>query len=328
MTEPVTRNTAGFAPSLCGAVVVLLGCSVGCDGPVTAAPPRARETQAYWEHFDQHSRFGTGVEALNWPAHPGPIPARAVYAVMGDLADGEEMRGRIISTMSGLRVDPELLNYAIQYAQARLAVAALVRGFVELAKEQEDLTGKPALAAPVLREFLQAGSPSGDGPLWEALQQHGLQTGRNVTSLRERVESLERRADGPRAEIARLRVREPELRAQLGRKYGAQFAPLGVFNGGWSTSPPTLLLTEKDIAGSLIGQTVGGLVGGWTFESPQEFLAVKVLSATNQSDVLAGREIQVQLRGLRTGNERNYRLDLTYGRLGTRWVLLRLHLVE
>lgn len=301
-------------------IVALGGC--GRSGEETGrAPGKAAETVAYWERFRRAAGFGPGIEALDSPAYSGPIPSKHWYAVLGDIADAEQMRGRTVLTLPTKDVDPKLVAYTDAYAKARKELAGTVSKYVELGKEVEDLAGKPLLDAGRLKQLLQVPPGVPGGVLVRTLTENSNAASR-LALLREAAGQLDAEAGTVRKELERLRTEETGLLAELAKRWAREFPVRATALPAASRTDARL--AESQIIVTLMGQCVGGLVNGWTFEDPREFKSLSLLTATNHSDVLAEYEIQFHVQGLRTGVERDFHLQLTYGRLYTRWVLLEL----
>lgn len=302
-------------------IAVWLGCGCGKPGK-SAPPPRTKETLAFWDRFNKAAVFGTGVESLRWPAYQGPVAARDTYAVLGDILGGEQMRSRTITSLPRLRVEPDLVAYALEFARSRMELAGLVQDYVELAKDQEDLAGKPFLGGGLLGELLHRPEVKPDGIIWAALSTQAAQTSRSLQRLREPANAIEAKVALIRGGMAQLNQRETNVRDKLARKYGGHLSPLEDYVRAAAARTKENQIFENQIVMTLLGRTVGGMVDGWTFESPQEFVSLKILSATNHSDLLADYDVQASVRGARTGAQREFKLHLSYGRLYTRWVLL------
>lgn len=302
-------------------IVALGGC--GRSGEETGRPSgKAAETVAYWERFSRAAGFGLGIEALDFPAYSGPIPSKHWYAVLGDIADAEQMRGRTVLTLPTKDVDPKLVGYTDAYGKARKDLAGTVSKFVELGKEVEDLAGKPLLDAARLKQLLQVPPGVPGGVLVRTLTENSNAASRQLASLQEAARQLDAEAGTVLKELERLRTEETGLRTELAKRWAREFPVRAVSQPAASRTDARL--AESQIIVTMMGQCVGGLVNGWTFEDPREFKSLSLLTATNHSDVLAEYEIQAHVQGLRTGAERDFHLQLTYGRLYTRWVLLEL----
>ena len=310
-----------------GVVLVVLLIGSGCNKTGTnAPPPRAKETSVFWERFKQAAISGTGVEALQSPAYQGPVAARDTYAVLADIVDSEQMRSRTITALPGLRVDPELVAYAAEFSKSRRELAGVAEDYLELAKEQEDVTGQPGLGAGLLGDLINPGEKGADEIIWRALSDQAQRTGKDFQRLRAPAVALEARAAAVRGELGRLTTDEIGVRVKLVQRFGGEFPPRETHaSAAATTHAKGTPLFENQIIVTLLGRSLGGLMDGWTFESPQEFVSLKILSATNHSDVLADYDVQARVKGARTGVEREFKLHLSYGRLHTRWVLLEMH---
>jgi hypothetical protein len=79
---------------------------------------------------------------------------------------------------------------------------------------------------------------------------------------------------------------------------------------------------RSQIIKTLIGQKIGGVFDGWTFDSPQEFVSFNIVSVANPSNVRTDYEVKAHLKGIPSGEERDVDLLLTYGWLYTHWKLV------
>lgn len=325
-TPAAPKVATAFGWVLLVVATVLCGCGKAGGDRASGNPTgRATETAAYWTRFERGASFGSGIEALNSPVYAGPVPSKHLYAALADIADAEHMRGRTVLSLPTTGVASELVSYTDAFGKSRLALAELIRAYVELAKELEDVGGKAALDGARLKRLLDQGPNNIGGVILSGMTNAVSDSARETASLRESARQLEARAAGVLAEIERLRGEEPKLLAQLGSRFQQNFAPRTPPHAAVENSPGReFFLEESQIVVTLMGQSVGGLVTGWTFEDPREIKSFKILAATNHSPVLGAYEVRAHVQGLRTGQERDFHLELTYGRLYTRWVLLEL----
>jgi hypothetical protein len=72
----------------------------------------------------------------------------------------------------------------------------------------------------------------------------------------------------------------------------------------------------------LIGQRIGPPLDGWSFDSLKEFVTFKIADIKDRNDVLTDYFVQIHVKGISSGQEHDFNLRLTLGKLYTRWKLV------
>jgi len=335
MNSPRTESGFHLQTALIGfGLAAFLACS-GCDRNEPAKQNVARPsanadaTWKFWESFCKAATADTGIEALKSPAWQGEVDTADTCAVIEDIVAGERERNRTITSLPVLHVDPDLANYAVEFAKSRIELADAMQDYAKLLKKQESMTSGPALGVGLLFNLLNHTDDKQDGILWRALADEARQTGENLQTLREPAKEVEARATTVRNSLGRLNAEEMSVRIKLAQRFDREFPPHDTYaNAAGSESNKDRPLSKDQIIQTLIGRHIGGLFNMWTFDSPQEFVNFKILSVKKQSDVLTHCEVQTHVKGIGTGQERDFQLHLTYGWIYTRWKLVDLQYSE
>jgi len=145
--------------------------------------------------------------------------------------------------------------------------------------------------------------------------------------LKEPAQKIEVRAAGVRKLLSRLGTDEMALRVKLAQRFNREFPPRESYLKAAGAGHNAKQLGEKEIMQSLIGQNVQGPAGRWTFDSPDEFVSLKVKSITNRTDLLTDYFVQTHVKGIGSGQEHDFKLRVSYGKLYTRWKFVGVDLV-
>jgi hypothetical protein len=306
-------------------MLVCLGCNRKEPAKQSEVPPPGtiEETWRFWESLNKAATTGTGIEALDSPAWQGNVDTADICAVLEDIIAGERARSRAITTLPVLHVDPDLAEYALEFARSRTDLANVLQDYVTLAKKQQEMTSMPVLGVGLLLNLLNHSDDKEDGILWRALLDEGRQTANNVQSLQEPAKAFEAKAASVRGEIGQINTDEMSVRIKLAQKFDREFPPRDTYISAAAIAKPNdRPLSKRQIIRTLIGQKIGGVFDGWTFDSPQEFVSFNIVSVTNRSNVRTDYEVQAHLKGIPSGQERDVDLHLTYGWLYTHWKLV------
>ena len=309
-------------------LVALLFCT-SCDrqpaGKQPTGPPagRAEETWTFWEAFNRAAVSDTGIEVLKGEEINQNVEPTLACAALEDIAAGEEARSRAITALPVLHVDPDLAAYAVEFAASRAKLANALHDYVALLKKQGEMVSGPTLGVGLLVNLLNHSDDREDGILWRAMLDQAKQTTSDLQSLKEPARAVERNVGAVRSTMSSLNTEEMAVRVKLSQRFGREFPPLVTHTNAVTQAKPSRL-TEKQIVQSLIGKSAGGLLGPWRFDDAREFVSLKVLGVTNRSDVLAVYQIQTHVKGIRSGNERDLKLNLAYRWFYTRWVLIEM----
>jgi hypothetical protein len=288
---------------------------------------RAAETWACWEAFNKAAVSGVGIEVLQAKAYDENVTVQDTCGVLADIISGERERSRAITALPVLHVDPDLTTYAVEFAKSRLHVAAALEDFVSLARKQEELTSAPALGVGLLFNLLNHSDDKEDGILLKAMLDEGRQTAENLATLKEPVKAFEKNMSQIRTEVARLETEEMKLRSKLAQQFDKEFPPMRTYARAGTSVEGDKDLSSNEIIESLIGHKIGEW-STWSFESPQEFVSLKILNVTNRTELLTDYLVETHVKGIRTGQEHDFRLGLRYGRLYTRWKLVKVKALD
>ncbi len=319
--SPSSRITA-----LAVTLVALLFCS-SCDrqpaGKQPAGPAlgRAEETWKFWEAFNRAAVSEPGIEVLKGEEINHNVEPTLACAALEDIAAGELARSRAITALPVLHVDPELAAYAVEFAASRAKLANALSDYPALLKKQAEMLSGPTLGVGLLVNLLNHSEDKQEGILWRAMLDQAKQTTSDLQSLKEPARVVERSAGAVRSTMSSLNTEEMAVRVKLSQRFGREFPPRVSYANAVTLAKPSGL-TEKQIVQSLIGKSAGGFFNPWRFEDVREFVSMKILGVTNRSDVLAVYQVQTHVKGIRSGNERDFRLTLTYRWFYTRWVLI------
>lgn len=312
-------------------VLVCFGCNRDQNDKHKQALPsgHADETWKFWGSLNQAAVSGTGVEILRGAELNQRVKPTLLCAVLEDIIAGEQARSRTVTSLPVLNVDPDLTAYAVKYARSRTDLAVALQDLVTLLNKQEEITSGPVLGVGLLLNLLNHSDDKEDGILWRAMLDQAKQTTSDLQSLKEPARAVERSAVAACKVISELNTEEMSVRVKLSQRFGREFPPLTTYaKAAEAAKPKATRLTEKQIIQSLIGKQTGGLFGTWAFEDSKEFTSLQILSVTNQSGELAMYEVKTHVEGIRSGNERDFKLRLAYRWFYTRWVLLEIKQVE
>jgi hypothetical protein len=122
--------------------------------------------------------------------------------------------------------------------------------------------------------------------------------------------------------LSRLGPEELVVRARLAQRYGREFPPSSSFiknaNANRAPLPP---LSKEQLIRSLIGRSIGGPFDNWSFDSPREFRSFKILEESHPRPLRSDYVVSMHVKGLHTGAEHDFKMQLTYGWFYTRWIL-------
>jgi len=116
-----------------------------------------------------------------------------------------------------------------------------------------------------------------------------------------------------------LTPEEMTVRAKLAQDFNREFPPKDSYAKEASLSLTPANLNKEQIIQSLLGKQIDG----WTFASPQEFVSFDITATSNLSDLLTDYDVQTHVKGA-SGDERNLKLRITYGKFYTRFKLVSL----
>jgi hypothetical protein len=115
------------------------------------------------------------------------------------------------------------------------------------------------------------------------------------------------------------------VRAKLSERFDREFPTMESYaRAAEAAKPQAIRLAEPQIIRSLIGKSVGGIFDQWTFEDPREIVSLNVQAVTNPSETVADYDVQTHVKGIQSGNERDFHLRLTYHWFFTRWILVQI----
>jgi hypothetical protein len=302
-----------------GLLLVSLLMGSGCNRQQSEKLPqgRAQETLQFWEAFNKAAVSGIGEEVLNQPVWHA-LDNQDMCEVLENIAAGEQARSRAITSLPVLHVDPDLAAYAIHFASSRDDLAEALRGYVALAKKQEEITSAPALGVGLLLNLLNHYDDKKDGILWRAILDEAKQTAGDVQKLREPANIAEAKGLAVRGAIKRLNTEEMEVRVKLAQRFDREI-PLRETYLSAAYSARGLKHFSND---QVMQMLIGSKIGNWTFESG-EFVSFKITNVTNRTEVLADYEVRTHVKG-KSGQEHDFKLRVTYGREYTRWKLIEI----
>jgi len=295
---------------------------------VGAPPDRAAETWKFWEAFNKAAVAGTGIEALKSKTYEGDVETADTCLVLEDIIAAEQERGRAITSLPVLHVDPDLAAYAVDFCRSRTELAGALQDYVALAKRGEEITSAPVLGFGLLLNLLSHSEDKEDGILWRALLDEAKQTAANVQQLRAPAGVAEVKAVSARNALAQLPTEEMSVRVKLSQRFDREFPPLDTYATAAAAARTNTALSKTQIIQTLIGHGIGGWPNRWRFDSPKESVTLNILSVTNSSDVLAEYAVQTHVKGIPSGQEHDFELRLSYGWLHTRWALIDLQQVQ
>jgi hypothetical protein len=296
-----------------------------CYGQDSTTQSKADATWAFWEAFNQAAVSGNGIEVLGKPAWKGQPSANQTLIVLQDIIAGERARSRKITQLAVLNVDPGLVAYAADVASAQVEQANLLSDYVALVQKQEAITSGPVLGVGLLFNLLNHSDDKEDGILWRSVLDTGRQTADRLDALKEPAQSLEARARAVRDLRSRLATDELKLRSSLAQSYGREFPSGETYaESAAHSGPEDRTFNKREIMRSLIGQSIGSAFDEWSFESPREFQTFQIVAVQNPGKVRKVYEVKTHVKGIRSGQEHDFHLNLTYGWLYTRWMLVEI----
>jgi hypothetical protein len=315
-------------------LAVMLAC-LGCNRSESAKQSdvqplgEAEPTCQFWQSLHEAAISGIGIEALESPAWQGDVDTADMCGVIEDLIAGERERSRAITSLPVLHVAPDLAEYAVEFAKSRTELADAMQDYVGLMKKQAAMTSAPVLGIGLLENLIEHKDDKQDGILWPALLDTARQTGENLKTLQAPASALEARVTAVRGSVGRLNAEEMGVRVKLAQRFDREFPPSSTYTKtAASENDKDRPLSKNQIIPTLIGRKIGGLFNWWTFDSPQEFVTFNILSVKKRSDVLTDYEVQTHVKGIPSGDERDFALHLSYGWIYTRWKLVELRYNE
>jgi len=305
-------------------LVSFLMCS-GCglrlaeQKPQAPSTGHAQETWQYWEAFNRAAVSGVGAEVLQEEAYQQQVQPKEICDVLEDVVAGEQARCRTISDLPELNIDPDLIAYANHYVKARIQLASVLTDYAMLVKKQEEITSLPVIGTGLLLNLLNHSEDKKDGILWSAVGDQARQTSSDLQKLKDPIEAVETKILAVREALMQLTPEEMTVRAKLAQDFNREFPPKDSYAKEASLSLTPANLNKEQIIQSLLGKQIDG----WTFASPQEFVSFDITATSNLSDLLTDYDVQTHVKGA-SGDERNLKLRITYGKFYTRFKLVSL----
>lgn len=280
-------------------------------------------TRHFWNAFQQAADAGHGLEILTQNAWTGNLTDEDAAQIAADIALAERKRSLAISSLPVLHVDSAAVAFAVEYASVKMEVAGLIDEGLLLWKRQQEILSLPSIGGGLLLGFLVHHNQEGDGALLSAALDQAGRTAGELNELKAPVEALEGRIVQAGARLIKLQADQMGVRSSLSSRHGIEFPPVGSVMK-LDRKLEVRRLAEKEIAQSLVGASAGGWFDSWTFESPKEFVSLKIHSVSDRSDVLQDYVVSVHVkRGLFFTDERKMKLRLTYGSQYTRIKLVK-----
>ena len=318
----LNRVLAGL---LLAPMLILTGCDrqrVGQNGGPSSG--RAAETTAFWEAFKKAATQGTGVEILSQPTWEKDVTSAEMCGVLGDIAVAERMRSRAITALPVLHVDPDLAQYAARYSAARVDVAQVCDEFVNLAQQEAETTSLPNFGLGLFFNMLERRNEKESGIFWRALGDQVDQTAKDVHALKPAAKTWLQTLNTTVGNLLRLQSDQMTVRVKLSQRFGKEFPAFNANTIETYGVKPDRAPSPDTMKKALVGHSIDE----WSFDSVDEFVTFNVLYVTNRSDVLTGCIIKTHVKGVRSAEEHDFRLNVTYGRLYTRWKLLHVQVQQ
>jgi hypothetical protein len=304
-------------------VLLLVIQSVAFGQQTKTSNVQADATWEFWQGFNKAAVSGPGVEALeqNVPTHPIEIKDRC--RVFEDIISTERRRAKLITSLPVLNVDSEAVKYATEFESVRTHLADAMQDYVSLLREQENIVSTPELSVDLLLNVLNHSEDKEDGIFWKALLDTGKQTVDQIQSLKEPALKVGGEMVAAAKATAKLKIEEMSVRSALSQKYDREFPPLANYaEAAAKDNPAHKVIPDKQIIRSLLGKSVGGLFDGWTFDSQKEFASLEVIKIVDSGDLVKNYIIKTHVKGINSGQERDFKLRLTYLWYYTRWLMI------
>lgn len=280
-------------------------------------------TRNFWNAFRQAADAGHGLEVLGQNAWTSNMNEDDVARVAKDIALVERQRSLAISSLPVVHVDPAAVAFAADYASVKAEFANLIDEGLLLWKRQQEILSLPWIGGGLLLGFVVHHKEEGDGALLSAALDQAGRTAGELRELKAPTEALEGRAVLACGRLIKLQADQMGVRSSLSSRYGIEFPPVESVMK-LDRKLEMRRLAEKEIVQSLVGSSAGGWFDSWTFESPKEFVSLKIHSVSDRSDVLKDYVVSVHVkRGLIFTDERKMKLRLTYGAQFTRIKLVK-----
>ena len=304
-------------------VIFIAGCSPSTSK--TAPTGKAAETWKFWESLNQAATAGIGTESLVGGSQPPNVEPALLVAIMSDVSNGEIARSKAITSLPVLNVDPDLSNYAVKQAKARLELAEALQGYVTLSKQADRVIDPKAFGVGLLLNLLMRSNEKEDGMVWRALLDQGRETASSIQSLKEPAMLVETKFQSVRKRFVELQTDEMDLRIKLAQRYGKEFPPQTTYRAAAAAAKPKPKPpTESQIAESLVGRRVQKQFDEWSFSNLNSFLSLKILNTTQIDDNQVQFIIQTDQKGIWLGTQRSLKLKIKYQVAATRWAMTEL----
>lgn len=243
---------------------LLLFALVLCDGcdqqqsskKITDPPPgRAEETWKFWDSFNRAASSGIGAGDLKREDMSEIVEPIVICGLLEDVIAGEQARGRAITSLAVLHVDPDLTAYAVAFAESRANLVTALQDYVALLKKQEEMTSGPTLGIGLLSNLLNHSEETEDGILWRAMLDQAKQTTSDLRSLKGPAAEVERKFVAVRNASSHLNADELALRAKLSQRFGREFPPLSTYvKAAETVRPKPSQITQQQIVQTLMAR--------------------------------------------------------------------------
>lgn len=331
---PVTRACLIAVQCILALAFFCVGCSrtdTSKEDPQNAQnnepPGKLQETWEYWDKLNKTKATQDGLESANLPNYQGLSDPRITVIILQDMINAERRKCSDIASMPVLNVDPEAATFAADSVRSRLMAVDWLQGTVDLLNKQSQILSLSNLGGGFLLNLLNRSNETEDGIFWRSLLDQARSTGADIKGLEESATKLSSKQHDYRAAMDKLRGDEINVRVKLAERYGREFPS---YIDYYKKIKPLSngQLTESQIIPTLIGRYVPGTWDGWKFDDTSEFQTFKIVSVHKISEVEMGYYVTTRVRGLYSGVEHDFKLQLKYGRIGTRWFLVDLRKVQ